>query len=66
MNSFLAMLFPVLDSLRNSISNDVGGPALAIVGIAVLLGVTAVIIVIVVVVVKVLMRMRKNNKTKDQ
>jgi hypothetical protein len=30
------MLFPVLDSLRNRISNDAGGPALAVVGIAVL------------------------------
>ena len=60
------MLFPVLDSLSNRILNDAGGPALAVVGIAVLLGVAAVIIVIVVVVVKVLIRIRKNNKTKDE
>ena len=66
MNIILSILFPILNLLGDGIKNDAGGPALIAVGIAVILGVAAVIITVIVVVVMALRRMRKNNKPKDE
>jgi hypothetical protein len=64
MNIISSILFPLLDTLRNRISNDAGGPALAVVGIVVLVFVAVGIVGLIVAAVIVLKWLNKH-KNKD-
>jgi hypothetical protein len=62
MNIILSVLLPILDSLAAKVQNDAGGPALAVVGIVVLVCAAIGVVGLIVAAVIILKWLNKNKK----